>query len=157
MEQGDMGRDSDSRGFMRLFAWQKADDLACAVFPLASTLPAQHRWLSQQMARAAISVPANIAEGYSRGTLKEYLRFLEIARGSLAEVEYYLHFMIRSGLISEKDAAPVQALRAETGTVLFRLMESLRKKLRVNGKWQRGILRDDSAAYDFLALEEDWL
>lgn len=154
MEQRDMERDADSRGFMRLFAWQKADDLAFAVFHLASTLPAQHRWLSQQIARAAVSVPADIAEGYSRGTLKEYLRFLEIARGSLAEIEYP-HFMVRSRLVAQEDASPIQALRAETGTVLFRLVESLRKKLRVNGEWQRGILRDDSAAYDFLALEED--
>ncbi|MBI1886687.1 MAG: four helix bundle protein [Chloroflexi bacterium] len=89
------------QGFRRLKAWQRADDLACAVFAAVSLIPARHRWLGEQLARAAVSVPANIAEGYSRGSLKDYLRFLDIARGSLAEVEYYLHFLRKNGIIDD--------------------------------------------------------
>lgn len=69
-------------------AWRKADELGSAVF---QALQEGQRpiWLVAQVTRAAVSVPANVAEGYTRGALRDYLRFLDIARGSLAELEYY--------------------------------------------------------------------
>ena len=71
------------QGFRRLVAWQKADDLASAVFSVARLLPLQHRWLRDQAARAAVSVPANIAEGFSkkRGD-KDFKLYLAPAIGS---------------------------------------------------------------------------
>jgi four helix bundle protein len=142
MEQG---TGNQERGFRRLVAWQKADDLASAVFSVAQMLPLQHRWLRDQAARAAVSVPANISEGYGRGSLRDYLRFLDIARGSLAELEYYLHFLRRNGLIEKLIAA--EALRAETGRLLFGLTQSLREKLKAEGPWQRGTLREEQPEY----------
>ena len=125
------------QGFRRLIAWQKADDLASAVFSVARLLPLQHRWLRDQAARAAVSVPANIPEGYGRGSLRDYLRFLDIARGSLAELEYYLHFLRRNGLVEAEKLVAAEALRAETGRLLFGLTQSLRIKVREDGPWQR--------------------
>ena len=144
MEQG---TGNQEQGFRRLVAWQKADDLASAVFSVAQMLPLQHRWLRDQAARAAVSVPANIAEGYGRGSLRDYLRFLDIARGSLAELEYYLHFLRRNGLIEAEKLIAAEALRAETGRLLFGLTQSLREKLKAEGPWQRGTLREEQPEY----------
>jgi len=83
----------------RLDTWRLSDDLALEVFKLSRHLPPDLRWLGVQALRAAVSVPANIAEGYSRTSKREFLQFLSIARGSLTELEYYLHFLGRSDLI----------------------------------------------------------
>jgi four helix bundle protein len=118
----------ERRGFKKLVAWQKADQLASAVFHVTSVLPGQHRWLGLQMVRAAVSVPANIAEGYGRGSLGDYLRFLDIAKGSLSEVEYYIHFLLKEGLISEEEGKRLSLIRAESGLILHRLWLSLKTK-----------------------------
>src|SRR3990172_6743171 len=157
MEQGtrkkEQGAGDREQGFRRLVAWQKADDLASAVFSVMRLLPLQRRWLKDQIARAAVSVPANVAGGYGRGSLRDYLRFLDIARGSLAELEYYLHFLRRNGLIEAERLVRVEALRTETGSLLFGLTQSLRRKVREDGAWQRGIVREE--AMDYVPTVED--
>ena len=119
----------EGQGFKRLKAWQHADDLASAMFHAAQQLPSQHRWLASQIARAAVSVPANIAEGYGRGSLGDYLRFLDIARGSLAETEYYVHFLAKENLVDEATEKKLALCHAETGRLLFGLWRSLKAKL----------------------------
>jgi hypothetical protein len=63
-----------AKGYKKLKAWQKADELATMMFQLAARSPQRPFWFMQQVARAAISVPANIAEGYCRGSLKRKLK-----------------------------------------------------------------------------------
>jgi four helix bundle protein len=76
------------KGFKDIKAWQKADDLAVKVYEATDNFPKDQLYtLTNQMQRAAISVPANIAEGSGRSTIADYLRFLYIARGSLFELE----------------------------------------------------------------------
>lgn len=84
--------------------WQKAMDLAENVYGLIRRLPLEERYaLSDQMRRAAVSIPSNIAEGYSRGSDKEFIRFLYIARGSTAELETQLKLCVRFNYFSLED------------------------------------------------------
>jgi len=72
-----------------------------------------------------VSVPANIAEGYSRGSIKEYIQHLQIARGSLAETEYYLLFMRDAELLAPNVLTDLDKLRSETARLLLGLIRSL--------------------------------
>ena len=115
------------QGYQQLLAWQRAHQLALAVYRSTNSLSSRDGWLRSQIVRAAVSVPANVAEGYSRDSLKEYLHFLSIARGSLAEVEYYVLFIRDAGLLPEETGEKLDALRRESGRLLLGLMRSLRE------------------------------
>ncbi|MDP2948071.1 MAG: four helix bundle protein [Chloroflexota bacterium] len=138
----------NSPGYRQLRAWQKADDLACAIFQLGESVPTSPRWLVSQVTRAAISTPANIAEGYSRGSLREYLHHLSIARGSLAETEYYLHFMQKTGIIDSSAYSWLGSLYGETASLLYALIRSLSKKLETEGGQRPYAIREAEAFYD---------
>ena len=125
-----------NQGFRGLIAWQKADELASSVYRTLRGVSGADRWLASQAIRAAISVPANMAEGYGRGSLGEYLRFLDIARGSFAELEYYLHFMTRERIIDAPQAKALEGLKQETARLLNGLWKSLKEKKR-DGTWDR--------------------
>jgi four helix bundle protein len=138
---------TEERGYKKLRTWQKADDLACAIFAEMACPPQKPRWLISQVTRAAVSVPANIAEGNSRGSLGDYLRFLDIALGSLGELEYYLHFMRRNALLTTEAADRLDALQSETGRLLVGLFKALKVKAR-EGSWDRGrTAREEVAVY----------
>ena len=77
--------------FRELVAWQRAHQLALAVYKLSSTFPKHELFgLTGQVRRAAVSVPANIAEGFKRRGYRDKARFLNIAQASLEECRYYL-------------------------------------------------------------------
>ena len=114
--------------FKGLIAWQKADRLVDLVFEVAEALPSRLGWLASQALRSAVSVTANIAEGYGRGSLGDYLRFLEIARGSLNELECYLMLISRRRLVGSSLAAEVESAHAEAGRVLTGLYQATRRK-----------------------------
>jgi four helix bundle protein len=74
-----------------LMAWQEAMDIARTIYALTGGFPRDERFgLTAQLRRAAVSVPSNIAEGCARGSSREMLRFLHIARGSLSELDTQL-------------------------------------------------------------------
>src|SRR5881409_1885971 len=119
----------ERRGYRKLIAWQKADDFAFELVGLCNTLRRDFQWLAPQIRRSATSVPSNIVEGYSRASIRDYLRHLSVARGSLAETEYYLHFLNRCGAISSDKNSHLEAMIDETGSLLYGLIRSLAKKM----------------------------
>ena len=84
------------KDFKDLIVWQKAMVLVAEVYQLVKKLPQEeHFALSDQIRRAAISIPSNIAEGQGRNSTKEFIRFLAIAKGSKAELETQLLLCVR--------------------------------------------------------------
>jgi len=151
----ELGTGNKAQGFQGLDAWARADDLASVVFAITENeLAPRHRWLGLQIVRAAFSVPANIAEGYGRSSLGDYIRFLEIAGASLNEVENALHFMKRNGVLPAQSITEAEDLRRTTGNLLFGLLKSLRAKQKAAGEWQRGMIKEPTAEYGAGAWEE---
>ena len=120
---------SVGKGFRKLVVWQRAHALVLLVYKLSDGFPQKELYgLTNQIRRAAVSVPANIAEGYASGGEGQFKRFLNIAQGSLAEVEYFLILANDLNYISSKEYQEVEKLRIEVGYLLHRLISSLGKK-----------------------------
>jgi len=116
------------KNYKELDVWKKSVGLALALYKTTNRFPSSEKFgLTSQIRRAATSVPANIAEGWGRGTTKEYIQFLMIARGSLMEVE--THIIISRGLafLTEQQSEDVQTQIQEIGRMLNGLIQALRK------------------------------
>ncbi|MBV6458974.1 MAG: hypothetical protein HONBIEJF_02113 [Fimbriimonadaceae bacterium] len=101
-----------------------AMDVAAMVYELTRQLPKEELYgLSAQMRRAAISIPANIAEGYARRTRKEYLQFLSIAAGSQAELKTLL--LLADRLYLGNNRGPCHAAVDRISMMLTRLRQAL--------------------------------
>lgn len=115
-----------NRGYVDLQVWNKAMELAALVYGLGPSMPKTEQYgMTSQMQRAVTSVPANIAEGYQRGTRKDYARFVSIARGSLAETETFLLPAAKVGHLSSDAIQPPLTLADELSRMLTRLKQSL--------------------------------
>jgi len=116
------------KGFRKLLVWQRSHQLVLLIYKLTATYPTSELFgLTLQMRRAVISVPANIAEGYAAGGIGQFARFLNIAQGSLAEVEYYLILSQDLNYITAAQYQETETLRGEAGFLLYRLIQSLEK------------------------------
>ncbi|MDR2845104.1 MAG: four helix bundle protein [Puniceicoccales bacterium] len=123
---------SNTESYRALHAWQKAMDLVVGVYQLCRKFPSEELFvLSAQLRRATLSVPSNIAEGYGRGSLVDYLRFLKIAAGSLYETETQLELAQRLGFINASEFAAIQKQVQETKRLLAALIRSLEQKHRI--------------------------
>jgi four helix bundle protein len=112
-----------------LVVWQKAMDLVESVYLLTAEFPTTEKFgLVCQIQRAAISVPANIAEGYGRTHRGDYLHHLSIAKGSFFELETHLLLAVRLHLVSRETLIPIWHLSQEVGKMLTKLIWSLKKK-----------------------------
>jgi len=117
---------SNIRSYHDLRVWQRSMDLVVECYATARRFPRDERFgLISQLQRAAVSVPANIAESNGRRHRKEYLHHLSIAKGSLNEVEALLLVANRLGYLSNQDQAPLLARVAEVGRALIGLIRSL--------------------------------
>ena len=93
-----------SRGHYKLEAWKRARELVLSVYMLTQAFPKEETFgLAIQMRRAAVSIPSNIAEGAARRGAREFAQFLNIARGSLSELETQLLIATDLGYIKNND------------------------------------------------------
>jgi four helix bundle protein len=104
------------KSYRDLRVWERALDLVVRSYQLAKLLPRDELYgLVSQMLRAAVSVPANIAEGHGRHHLGDYLHHLSVANGSLMELETHLLVAQRLSYLKTSDVEPLLALTNEVG------------------------------------------
>lgn len=114
------------RTYRELHVWQRSVELVSAVYKLTEHFPKSELFaLTSQMRRASVSIPSNIAEGFSRKSRPEYIHFLRIAFGSGAELETQLYIAKNLEFVSEKQAHESSALLEETMKMLNTLIASL--------------------------------
>ena len=115
------------RDFRKIEAWQLADDLAVAVYEATKGFPKEEVYgITSQIRRAVTSVAANIVEGASRESAKDYAHFLQIARGSLAETQYFLHLSRRLGYLDQGGAVQLEQAARRVFGCLHGLIQAVR-------------------------------
>ena len=114
--------------YREMIVWQKAVDMVREMFRLVPKLPKEETYgMRSQITRAAVSVPANVAEGWTRESSKEKAQFLAIAHGSLAEVETLLTICEQVGWFPQEQTPQVRSLLDE----LSRMLTTIRRNRRV--------------------------
>ena len=117
------------RSYRDLLVWQKAIELAVLIYRLSEGFPrAEVYGLTSQIRHASVSVPSNIAEGYGRGSRKEYLQFLFIAQGSLKELETQTILAQRMNYATAAQGDRILSESEVVGKMLGSLIRSLKPK-----------------------------
>ena len=115
------------RDHTKLRAFELADEVALLVYRITARFPKNEIYgLTSQMRRAAVSIPSNIVEGCARESQADYLRFLNVAFGSLRELHYQLSLSNRLGFLDNKDLSLIEPKIIETEKVLNGLIRALR-------------------------------
>ena len=118
-----------ANAFKDLIVWQRAIQLSVAVYALTDRFPESETFgLTNQLRRASVSIPSNIAEGYGRSTKGEYVLFLGHARGSVSEVQTQLVISRALGFGSEKLRKEAENLSEEVSRMLVAMMNKLKKQ-----------------------------
>ena len=116
-----------TRDFTELVVWQKAHAFVLSVYQCTKSFPKEERYgLTSQFRRSAVSIPANIAEGYRKRSLMDKARFFNIAEGSLGECQYYV--MLASDLGYEIDREQMLGNLNEISKLLNSYATSIRNK-----------------------------
>ena len=117
------------KSYQDLQVWQRGMVIAELVYQLTQKFPREEMFgLTSQMRRAATSIPANLAEGWGRGTTKEFLRFIRIANGSLRELETHLILAQRVKLVTPELIQPILGQLTTLSRQLTALQRSLLKR-----------------------------
>lgn len=119
----------DLERYKKLEVWQLADALALQVYHLTRDFPREEIYgVTSQLKRAALSVPTNIVEGYSKRGDKELARFVDIALGSLAGTRYLLAFSNKLGYLSGQSFEELEGKAGELGRRLWKFYDCVRRK-----------------------------
>lgn len=114
--------------YQELIVWQKAMDLVEEACKISQTFPREETYgLTSQLRRAAVSIPANVAEGQGRRTTPDFLRHLSIAHGSLLELETQVFIATCLSYLSQTRCHDFMSLSSEVGRMLNGLMSSFRR------------------------------
>lgn len=117
-------------GYKSLAAWQKSMELTNAVYKNTSNYPEDEKFgLVSQIRRSAVSIPSNIAEGSARQSHKDFIRFINIAKGSLAELETQLIISNHQNYISSDILEDLTIIIKEVDKIINFLRKSLKNKL----------------------------
>ena len=117
------------RNYKELEVWKKSVAITTEIYRLSSSFPNTERYgLSSQVRKAAVSVAANTAEGWGRGSVGEYIQFLTIARGSLMELETYLIISCNLELIGSDVLGALSNEIEEIGKMLNGLIGALKSR-----------------------------
>lgn len=121
----------EEKGYQKLKIYQKAKDLVLLVYQLTKGFPKEERYvLVPQIRRAAISIVANIGEGYARTSTKEFIRFINIAVSSLIELEIYSHLINNLRYVSSTESKKLQDSILEMKRLLYSSKYSLEKRVK---------------------------
>ena len=117
-------------GYRELKVWQLGVEISLQVYRLTDSFSQRENYgLTSQLRRASVSISSNIAEGHARTNTKDLMRFLEIARGSVAEVETQLIIAERLGYVEPNSCKLILDMLEEESRMLAGLRRSLRSKL----------------------------
>ena len=115
------------RDFRKFEIWKNGIEIVKQIYKLSEKLPSEEKFgLRSQITRAAISIPSNIAEGCSRNSEVEFIRFLEIALGSLFEIETQLIIISELELIPSQDTETIMILIQKEGRMINSLISKIK-------------------------------
>ena len=115
------------KSYRDLIVWQKSVAMVTLVYKLLKVFPKDEKFgLTAQLKRSSVSVPSNIADGYGRNSIKDYIRFLNISRGSLYEVQTQFQIALNLKFIKEKDLEEIKSLSMEIEKMLNSLISKLK-------------------------------
>lgn len=118
------------RSYQDLDIWKRSMTLVTAVYAISDGFPKSEQYgLTSQLRRSAVSIPSNIAEGRAKRTTRDFMRFLNIAYGSMAELETQLMIAANLQYCTSADIAPLLEETAEIARMTNGLLQSLEQKL----------------------------
>jgi four helix bundle protein len=118
-------------GYKKLFVYQKSKELVLTIYRLTAKYPRSETYsLVDQMRRSAVSVPANLIEGYSKESSAEFARFLTISIGSLAELEFYIELSLDLKYIDQDNSQKVYSLIYEVKKLLYGTRKAVRLRIK---------------------------
>ena len=136
-----------NRGYMKLIVWQDARSYYCQTCKAFRSFPFELKKVAAQQISSTDSIHRNIAEGYCRRSIKEYLQFLNVALGSAGESVSGIHVYQVAGQISVEQFEELDAMVFKLENGLKRLIESLQEK-QLAGGWQDSfVVHESSASY----------
>lgn len=141
-------RKNKNRGYQRLRVWKDAIDYYEQTYNVFRGFPLELKRVATQALAASDSVHRNIAEGYCRRSIHEYLHFLNVALGSLGESVSGVHAYRQASQLTEEEFQSLDSLAYKLENGLLRLVESLEQK-RERGEWTDHLMiKESSALYE---------
>ncbi len=118
---------STIKSYRDLIIWQKAVDLVTKVYSVTGNFPSSEIYgLTNQLRRCAVSIPSNIAEGYGRNSTADYKRFLQIAVGSLYELQTQVVIAFKLTYVSKEQYTELNDLSIEIDKMIYSIIQKLK-------------------------------